>query len=140
MSGFPEAARETMDMRFGCDSLIALATVEDGKPRVRAVNAYYEDGSFYVITNALSGKMRQIAKDPAVAICGDWFTGYGVGENIGHVRLEANEEISSKMRAAFAEWYDNGHVNEDDPNICILRVRLKNGVLMDHGTRYDIDF
>lgn len=140
MSGFSEAAREAMDMRFGCDSLIALATVEDGKPRVRAVNAYYEDGSFYVITNALSGKMRQIAKDPAVAICGDWFTGDGVGENIGHVRLEANEEISSKMRAAFAEWYDNGHVNEDDPNTCILRVRLKNGVLMDHGTRYDIDF
>ena len=44
--------------RFGKDSLIALATVSDGVPYVRTVNAVYIDGSFYVVTYALSGKMR----------------------------------------------------------------------------------
>jgi general stress protein 26 len=139
-NGFSKEAREIMDMRFGCDSLIALATDDGGNPSVRTVNSYYLDGSFYVITYALSTKMRQIAKNPRVAICGDWFTAHGVGENMGHILLPENADIASRLRAVFAEWYDNGHINEDDSNTCILRVRLTDGVLFSHGVRYDMDF
>lgn len=131
---------EIMDERFGCDTLLSLATVEDGIPSVRTVNSYYEEGAFYVITYALSNKMRQIGKEPTVAVCGEWFTAHGIGENMGHVNAEGNEEIMSKLRAVFAEWYDNCHTNEDDPNTCLLRIRLTDGVLFHHGTRYDIDF
>ena len=130
---------EIMDERFGCDTLLSLATVEDGIPSVRTVNSYYEEGAFYVITYALSNKMRQIGKEPTVAVCGEWFTAHGIGENMGHVKAEGNEEIMSKLRAVFAEWYDNGHTNEDDPNTCLLRIRLTDGVLFHHGTRYDLD-
>ena len=137
---FPLKAQEIMDERFGCDSLIALATVENGAPYVRAVNSYYEDGSFYVVTYAKSNKMRQIEKNHAVSICGDWFTAQGVGENLGHVRLPEHQEIMDKLRTVFAEWYDNGHVNEADENTVLLRIRLTRGVLFSHGTRYDIDF
>ena len=131
---------QIMEERFGCDNLLALATVEEGKPHVRTVNGYYEDGAFYIVTYALSNKMRQIGKEPAVALCGDWFTAHGIGENLGYVKAECNEEIMSKVRVAFAEWYGNGHTNEDDPNTCLLRIRLTDGVLFHHGTRYDIDF
>lgn len=75
-----------------------------------------------------------------VAICGEWFTAHGVGENLGYIRDEKNAEIASKLRAAFAEWYDNGHVNEKDPNTCILCIHLTDGVLFSNGTRYDIKF
>ena len=44
------------------------------------------------------------------------------------------------LRKAFAAWYTNGDVDESSPHTCILRVRLANGVLFSHGTRYDIDF
>lgn len=131
---------EIMDERFGCDTLLSLATVEEGVPSVRIVNSFYEEGAFYVVTYALSNKMRQIEKNPTVAVCGEWFTAHGIGENLGHVRAEKNEEIMSKLRAAFSEWYDNGHTNEEDPNTCLLRIRLTDGVLFHHGTRYDIDF
>ncbi len=131
---------QIMEERFGCDNLLALATVEEGKPCVRTVNGYYEDGAFYIVTYALSNKIRQIEKEPAVALCGDWFTARGIGENLGHVKAECNEEIMSRVRAVFAEWYDNGHTNEDDPNTCLLRIRLTEGMLFHHGTRYDIDF
>ena len=134
------AAAAVMKERFGHDNLIALATAEDGKPFVRAVNTLYIDGSFYVITNASSGKMRHIAKNPAVSICGDWFTGHGIGENLGWILLNENEELADKLRHAFAAWYDNGHTNEEDPNTVILRIRLTDGVLLHHGTRFDIDF
>ncbi len=137
---FPAAAQRIMNERFGHDALIALATINNGKPAVRTVNAYYEDGCFYVVTYALSGKMQQIAANSAVAVCGDWFTANGVGENIGHVLADSNKEMIEKLREVFASWYSCGHVNESDPNTCILRVKLTDGVLMSNGTRYEIVF
>lgn len=135
-----DEVKSILDMRFGCDRLIALATVDGTSPAVRAVNAYYEDGAFYVVTHALSGKMQQLARNPEVAICGDWFTGRGVGESMGHVLAPENEDMMDKLRTVFAEWYSNGHVDESDANTCLLRVRMVSGVLFDHGTRYDLDF
>ena len=126
--------------RFGKDSLIALATVENGIPHVRTVDAVYVGGAFYVVTYSLSGKMQQIAKNPTVAICGEWFTAHGVGENLGHVLLPENKKIMDILRAAFALWYDNGHTNEADPNTCLLKIRLTDGVLFSNGSRYEIDF
>ena len=95
--------KEIMKERFGKDQIIAIATVQDGKPYVRNVDGYYEDGAFYVITYALSNKMKQIEENPHVAISGDWFTAHGI-------------------------------------NTCILCIRLTEGVLFSHGTKYDIDF
>jgi pyridoxine/pyridoxamine 5'-phosphate oxidase len=58
----------------GKDNVISLATIAmapnaDGKPRpcVRDVDAYYEDGVFYITTWAQSTKMRQIAQNQEVS-------------------------------------------------------------------------
>ena len=126
--------------RFGKDSLIALATVEDGIPHVRTVDAVYIDGAFYVVTYALSGKCKQIAKNPTVAISGEWFTAHGIGENLGHVLLSENRAVMDILRKAFAAWYNNGHTNEADPNTCLLKITLTDGVLFADGIRYAIEF
>ncbi len=136
----PQKAYDIMDERFGRDTLISLATTDGKAPFVRIVDSYYENGAFYTITHALSNKMKQIIKNPVVAVCGEWFTAHGVGENIGHPRDACNTELAAKLKGVFAEWYDNGHTDENDPNTCILRIRLTDGVLFHHGTRYDIDF
>ena len=129
-----------MDERFSHDTLLSLATMDGNRPAVRIVNSYYECGSFYTVTYALSNKMKQINENPEVAICGEWFTAHGIGENFGYVRDEKNTEIISKLRAAFAEWYGNGHINEDDPNTCLLRVCLTDGILFSNGIKYEINF
>ena len=139
MSRYDEALKIIVD-RFSKDSLISLATVDGAHPYVRTVNSYYEDGAFYIITYALSNKMRQIAANSDVAICGEWFTAHGIGENMGHVHDEKNVIIMVALRKAFAEWYDNGHTDENDPNTCLLRIRLTNGILLNNGTKYDLDF
>lgn len=126
--------------RFGKDSLISLATTENNIPYVRTVNSFYEDGAFYVMTYALSGKMKQIKKNPVVAIAGDWFTAHGKGVNLGWFGLEENAKFAEKMRSVFVEWIDNGHNNFEDVNTCILKIELTEGVLFSHGTRYEIDF
>ncbi|MDE7211529.1 MAG: pyridoxamine 5'-phosphate oxidase family protein [Lachnospiraceae bacterium] len=133
-------SRQLMDERFGGDRIIALATTDKEKPYVRYVNAYYEDGSFYIITYGLSGKMKQLEKNPNMAVAGDWFTAHGKGDNLGSFGKKENTEIAEKLKKAFSAWIDNGHNNFSDENTCILRVRLTEGVLFSHGTRYDIDF
>ena len=68
MEKISKQTEQIMNERFGKDSVISLATVEDGVPYVRNVNAYYENGAFYVITYGLSAKMRQIENSPVVAL------------------------------------------------------------------------
>lgn len=132
--------KEIMKERFGKDNIIAVATVKDGVPYVRNVDAFYEEGAFYVITYGLSNKMKQIEENPHVAISGDWFTAHGKGINLGWFCKEENKDIAEKLRKAFQEWIDNGHNNFDDENTCILCIRLTDGILFSDGKRYDIDF
>jgi general stress protein 26 len=146
-----EEAMKVLDEKFGNkDQLLSLSTISlapgaDGKsrPAARLVNAYYEDGSFYITTYATSGKMLQIAENPEVAICVivDSFTADGIGENLGWVRDEKNAAIMEKVRKIFAEWYYAAN-NEEDPNTCLLRVRLTEGLwnFPHEGTRSEIDF
>lgn len=129
-----------MTERFGKDSVIALATAQNNVPYVRNVNGYYEDGVFYVITYALSDKMRQINANPEVAVSGDWFTARGKAVGLGYFCKPENKEIAEKLKVVFAEWIDNGHNNFDDENTIILSIKLTEGRLFDHGAAYDIDF
>ena len=140
MEKLSREAEEILLERFGKDSVIALATTAENIPYVRNVDAFYFDGAFYVLTYALSNKMKQIEANPTVAISGDWFTAHGKGSNLGYFGKKENKMIAEKMRTAFSEWIDNGHNNFDDVNTCILRIDLTEGVLFSHGTRYEIDF
>ena len=132
--------KQLMDERFGKDSLIAVATVSDGIPYVRSVNAYYEDGSFYVLTYGLSDKMKQLKENPVAAISGEWFSAHGKAVDMGYFGKEENKAVAEKMRTVFAEWIDNGHNDFNDENVIILRIVLTDGILFSNGTRYELDF
>lgn len=134
----------------GKDNVIALATVAiepnaDGRARpvVRGVDAYYEDGVFYVTTNERSNKMQQIARNPEVSIasCTEMFTATGIGENRGWVLAPKNAQLREKLRTAFAPWYDTAN-NEQDETCCILALRLTQGMLnINHWEKlYHLDF
>ena len=136
-----EDAIQIMNDRFSKDSLIAVATTDETKLYNRIVDAYYENGAFYISTNACSNKMTQIALHPQVAVCAvDWFSGQGNGRNLGWVMDPQNAGIRQKLREAFV-WYDEAN-DERDPNCCILKIRLTDGVLIKdhHAIRYQIDF
>ena len=136
-----ENAINIMAERFGKDSLIAIATTDGERLYNRIVDAYYENGAFYISTHALSNKVKQIEANSEVAVCAvDWFSGHGVGKNLGWVLAPQNAEIRSKLREAFV-WYDDV-TNEQDKNCCILEIRLTDGMLIKdhHAIRYQIDF
>jgi len=126
--------------RFGKDSIVALATAIDNIPSVRSVDAFYEDGAFFVLTHGLSSKMKQIEQNPTVALSGEWFTAQGKGINLGYFGKADNSYIANKMKKVFSAWIDNGHNNFDDENTCILCIKLTSGILFSNGMRYEIDF
>ncbi len=138
MKRFNPEAEQIMIERFGKDTIIALATTEQETPYVRYVNAYYENGAFYIITYALSNKMQHIKNNSVVAIAGEWFTAHGTGVSLGWFKKEENHTIAEKLKDVFSEWIDNGHMDFDDENTVILRVELTDAVLLSHGTRYEL--
>ncbi|MGM0201312.1 hypothetical protein IGI94_001600 [Enterococcus sp. AZ149] len=88
-----EEGIKLLEEKFGHfkDNVIALATTACDKtveghiqPVVREVDAFYEEGVFYVSTHEQSNKIKQIKKNPAVsiAVSGEWFTAVGQGENL----------------------------------------------------------
>lgn len=140
MKEFSQEAEQIMMERFGKDTVIALATMEKAAPYVRYVNAYYENGAFYIITHAFSNKMKHMKGNPVVAIAGEWFTAQGKGVSLGYFGKKENCVIAEKLKKVFAEWIDNGHTDFNDENTIILCIQLAEGILFSHGTRYDIDF
>ena len=129
-----------LNERFGHDNLIPLATLDGGFPAVRTVNAYYENGAFYVITYAASNKMKQLVRNASCAVCGEWFAAQGIGVSLGWVKAPDNLELFDKLKRVFAGWIENGHNDFDDKNCIILKIRLTNGTLFSHGTKYEINF
>ena len=138
MKKLTDETEKIMVERFGKDTIIALATVEKGIPYVRNVDAYYENGAFYIITYAKSNKIKHIEKYPDVAIAGEWFTAHGKGKNLGYFGKQDNHIIAGKLKLAFADWIDNGHNNFDDENTIILCIEITDGILFSNGRRYDI--
>ena len=136
-----DTAISIMKERLGKDSLLAIATTDGERLYNRMVDAFYDDGAFYVSTSALTSKIKQIELHPQVAIAAvDWFSGHGIGTNLGWVLDPQNAAIRATMRETFV-WYDEV-TNEQDENNCILEIRLTDGMLIQdhHALRYWIDF
>lgn len=146
-----EEGQTLLEEKFGNDkdNLISLATIarncgENGLPRpmVRDVDAYYENGVFYVSTHESSNKIQQIKENPevSIAVCGEWFTANGIGENLGWVLDPKKAELRKKIRKAFV-WYDEVN-DEADQGCCFLAIWLTKGTLnINHWEKlYHFDF
>ena len=125
-----------MDELFCRDTQIVLSTREGTQRWARTVDAYYEDGSFYIITHARSGKIQQIKKNPAVKVCSEGLNVDGIGENLGLASEEKNSAIAKKLYEVFSALYSD----ENDPNNCILCIHLTRGFLFANGVKYALDF
>ena len=148
-----ENAIKLMEERCGDDKevVIALATISlstnasgNSHPASRMVCAYYEDGAFYVSTDARKNKMLQIEKNNEVSVCGlGWYSFQGVAENLGWVKDEKNAKIRAKFKKIFG-WFDEVG-DEDNPNSIVLRITLTEGTIIDNERKYgeqkyEIDF
>jgi len=148
-----ENAIKLMEERCGNgkEVVIALATISlsanaagNPRPAARMVCAYYEDGVFYVSTDARKNKTLQIEKNNEVSVCGmEDYALHGIAENLGWVKDEKNGEMRAKFKKVF-NWFDEVG-DEDNPNSIVLRITLTEGTIIDNERKYgeqmyDIDF
>lgn len=138
MNYFNEAIAVMKEL-YGKDIAMSLATVNGDKANVRVVNAYYKENAFYITSYALSNKMKEIQKNPNIALNHNLFIAHGIGENIGNPLDEPNRWLREELKSVFAAFYDK-HVNEQDKNTCILKVSLNDALVFAHDYKYFIDF
>ena len=81
--------------------------------------------------------MKQIGKNPVVAIAGEWFTAHGTGVNRGYFGKMENAGMAEKLKEVFSAWIDNGHNDFSDENTIILKIELTDAVLISNGKRYE---
>ncbi|GAB6109377.1 pyridoxamine 5'-phosphate oxidase family protein [Fusibacter bizertensis] len=138
MSNFQESL-EVLESLFAKDCQFALATISDQTPSVRIVDTFYNEGSFYIVTYANSKKVVELMQYPNVALCHDFYNFTGTAENTGHPLKEDNLAIREKLTKVFAPWYF-AHNNENDENMCYVKVNLTNGFYYKDGKGYKVDF
>lgn len=134
-----EKSIQVLEELFAKDYQFALATSEDNVPSVRFVDTFYDNGAFYVVTYANSLKVLEIEGNDKVALCNQCYRFSGVAHNIGHPLLEENKEIRAKLIKVFEPWYFK-HNNENDKNMCYVKIQLRHGFFYKDGTGYDVDF
>ena len=99
------------------------------------VCAYYENGMFYVSTDATKNKILQIEKNNEISVAGlGWYTFQGKAENLGWVKDEKNAEIRANFKKIF-DWFDEVG-DEDNPNSIVLRITLTEGIIIDNAEKY----
>jgi len=134
-----ESACQLLKEHMGLDVSISLATCVEDDVSVRTVDGYYNDGAIYVLTHVSSRKMRDIVKNPRVAVCRHLMQGTGIGKNLGSPKEDWNKRIVKELKQVFSLFYDR-HVNEADPGTCILKIILIQAVVFGTDCKYMVNF
>lgn len=133
-------AEALLTQRFGEEKLLALATAENNIPTVRQVNACYVDGAFYTLTARDSSKLRQIAQNPAIALSGFWFSGQGLGKDLGWAYAPENAALAQRLLPAFERWLAEESIDLPKEAVHLLQLRLTQGRILDGGQAYPFSF
>ncbi|MBU5427633.1 pyridoxamine 5'-phosphate oxidase family protein [Tissierella pigra] len=134
-----EKAIEVMKELFAKDCQFSMATVKDNVPSVRVVDTFYEDNSFYVVTYSKTQKVQELKNNSPVALCNEFYRFSGNGYNIGYPLLTENKEIREKLIKVFEPWYF-AHNNENDEDMCYVRIELNEGFFYKDGVGYKVNF
>lgn len=134
-----EKSLKVMEDLFGKDVFFSLATSHNDVPSIRMADVFYDNGSFWIVTNCKSNKVIDIKCNPNVALCNHLYRFKGKAYYAGHPLDENNKEIRNKLIKAFEPWYF-AHNNENDENMCYIRVDLQEGFFFKDGTGYKVDF
>lgn len=134
-----EKCLEVMSKLFAKDCQFALATTKDNVPSVRMVDTFYDEGSLYIVTHSNSKKVQELKENSQVSLCNMLYRFSGNAVVIGHPLQVENKDIRDKLIKVFEPWYF-AHNNENDPNMCYVKVELTDGFFYDDGVGYKVSF
>lgn len=134
-----EKSLAALNELFGKDCCFVLATSNGNCPSQRVVDTYCSEGIFWIVTHALSNKVKDIKVNPNVSLCNNFHIFRGKAYYAGHPLAAENKEIRQKLIHEFEPWYF-AHNNEEDENMCYVKIELEEGFFHKDGTGYKVSF
>ena len=134
-----EEALGALEKLYGRDVPMSLATADGDRPNVRVIDVYFRDGAFYATSHKNSNKMKEIAKNPHVALNHELFVARGRAECLGHPNAPGNGALREELMRVFSKFYSR-HVDESDPGTCFLKIEPDWALVFDGGCKYIADF
>jgi len=136
-----ERAKRILVKEFGKNRKMYLATSYENRPKVKIVNTYYRDGSFYLVTHESSEILQQVMKNGKVSLCStaSFHKFQGEAIKIGHPLKEENMEIRNMLSEAISDWYFKHH-DESDPNLCLVQIKINTAFTYANKIGYTVDF
>jgi len=138
MNNYEESIKVMTEL-FSKDYTFVLATTTNNIPSARVIDTYYADGVFWIVTYANSNKVKDILDNSNVALCNDFYTFRGSAYNMGHPLKTENKEIREMLIQVFEPWYF-AHNNEEDENMCFVKMVPESGFFHKDGTGYRVNF
>ncbi|MCM1195297.1 MAG: hypothetical protein NC099_01940 [Corallococcus sp.] len=134
-----ERAKEVMEENFGHVVELCLASCVDSNVTVRDLNAYYENGKFYILSKESNSLIRDISVNPRVGLCHGSHNIYGTAKSLGHPLEKQNAALRKTLRKQFSLNYDE-YVTEHNPEMRIVEVTVTAAETYTRYHRYEIDF
>ncbi|MBI9011788.1 MAG: hypothetical protein JEZ08_06100 [Clostridiales bacterium] len=133
--------QKILKKEFGKHRKMYLATSFNDIPKVKIVNTYYWDKSFYLITLESSDIVQEIINNQNVCLCttASFHKFYGEGIIIGHPLKVENKEIRDLISGAKSNWYAE-HCDESDPELCLIQVKLTTAFTYANKIGYNVNF
>ncbi len=103
--------------------LVYLATVDDGKPRVRPVTLIENQGKLFVITGMKDDKVTQIRRNDNVEIVAPHRHGDGIAfiRMSAHATIEKDQEVRARVAEA-VEWFGDYFGSPSSPEYALIRI------------------
>lgn len=118
------------------NKLIFFATSVDNIPYIRAMTPYYNEGSFYFISDVDSEKVKHIQINNTVALCGEWFNANGKASILSLNSID--NSLKSNILENTQSWIKLGNIDINSSDIVIIQVELCDGYIIENKIKYKI--
>lgn len=119
---------------FAQSGEFVLATVRGDRPAQRVVRAFYDGGSFWILTHAQSNKVQEIERNNNVSLCREFHNFNGTAHFMGE-----DHPAASGWAGKSEPWY---FIPSDDKarEMGYLRVDVSRAFFHKDGVGYKVDF
>lgn len=118
------------------NKLIFFATSVDNIPYIRAMTPYYNEGSFYFISDVNSEKVKHIQINNTVALCGEWFNANGKASILSLNSID--NSLKNNILENTQSWIKLGNIDINSSDIVIIQVELCDGYIIENKIKYKI--
>ena len=127
-------AEETIRGFIEASTVAYLATVDNGRPRVRPMAVLaFEGDALHMIAYASSHKLLELSDNPNAELC-------FMDKEMNHLRLAGTIELTHDSAMKRRLWQENPYIHEyfrspADPDMALLKMTVTDALLMDNESR-----